>query len=273
MVEPHDGFVDANGLRFHYLEWGSAERPPLLLLHGFGNQAHIWDPFADTVGERYHIYALDSRGHGDSDHADAYGDELNASDTLAVCDALGLSRFTLIGFSMGAANALIAISRRPELVERLVLVDRGPESNPAGRARMSHAISQARSVFPNRDEALAYIRMANPRRPEDLVQASLLHAFRELPDGAYQLKYDQKLRERFLGYGGSGVDLWKCLEAVRCPTLIVRGGEPDILAPAVAEKMLAMLPDARLEVVPGAGHTVMLENPATFNRVVGAFLP
>jgi len=273
MVEPRDGFVEANGLRFHYLEWGTAERPPLLLLHGFGNQAHIWDPFAETVCDRYHIYAVDSRGHGDTGHADAYGDELNATDTLAVCDALGLTRFTLIGFSMGAANAMIVISRRPELVERLVLVDRGPESNPAGRERMSRAISQARSVFPNRDEALAYIRMANPRRPEDLVQTSLRQAFREMPDGSYQLKYDQKLRDRFLGHAGSGVDLWKCLEAVRCPTLIVRGGESDILTPAVAEKMLAMLPDARLEVVPDAGHTVMLENPSEFNRVVGAFLP
>ncbi|MFI5269738.1 MAG: alpha/beta fold hydrolase, partial [Chloroflexota bacterium] len=90
---------------------------------------------------------------------------------------------------------------------------------------------------------------------------------------SHQLKYDQKLRDRFLGHAGSGVDLWKCLEAVRCPTLIVRGGESDILAPAVAEKMVSMLPDARLEVVPNAGHTVMLENPSDFNRVVGAFLP
>lgn len=272
-MEPREGYVDANGLRLHYLEWGSAGDQPLLLLHGFGNQAHIWDPFADTVCDRYHIYALDSRGHGDSDHAEAYGDELNAGDTLAVCDALGLSRITLVGFSMGAANALIVISRRPGLVDRLVLVDRGPESNPEGRARMSRAISQARSAFPNRDEALAYIRMANPRRSEDLVQASLRHAFRELPDGSYQLKYDQKLRERFLGHTGSGVDLWTCLEAVRCPTLLVRGGESDILAPTVAERMVAMLPDARLEVVPNAGHTVMLDNPSGFNRVVGAFLP
>jgi esterase len=272
-LEPQDGFVQANGLRFHYLEWGSPDRPPLLLLHGFGNQAHIWDPFADTVSDRYHVYALDSRGHGDTDHAEAYGDELNAGDTLAVCQALGLTRFTLIGFSMGAANAMIVISRKPELVERLVLVDRGPESNPAGRVRMSRAINQARTSFSSRDEALAYIRMANPRRPEDLVQASLRHAFRELPNGSYQLKYDQKLRDRFMGHGGSGVDLWKCLEAVKCPTLLIRGGESDILAPEVAERMVAMLPDARLEVVPNAGHTVMLENPAGFNRVAGAFLP
>jgi esterase len=272
-VEAHDAFVSANGLRFHYVEWGAPASPPLLLLHGFANQAHIWDPLAQTVAHRYHVFALDSRGHGDTDHAEEYGDDLNARDTLAVCDALGLDRLTLIGFSMGAANAMISLARRPELVQRLVLVDRGPETDPRGRQRMAHAIGQARSAFPNREEALAYIRLANPRRPEELVEESLKHAFRGMPDGSYQLKYDQRLPGRFLGYGGSGIDLWKCLEAIRCPTLLVRGGESDILAQDVAERMVAMLPDARLEIVPFAGHTVMLDNPAGFNGVVGAFLP
>ncbi|HEX6513861.1 MAG TPA: alpha/beta hydrolase, partial [Chloroflexota bacterium] len=136
-MPPRDGFLTVNSLRLHYLEWGEPTRPPLLLQHGFGNQAHIWDPFAATVADRYHVFALDSRGHGDSDHADDYGDELNASDTLAACEALGLQRLTLIGFSMGGANALICVSRRPELVERLVLVDRGPDSDPRGRERMA----------------------------------------------------------------------------------------------------------------------------------------
>jgi len=272
-MEPRDGFVTANGLRFHYLEWGAPSSPPLLLLHGFGNQAHIWDPFAQTVAGRYRVFALDSRGHGDSDHAAEYDDQLNADDTLAVVEDLGLQRPTLIGFSMGAANAMIVLSRRPELVERLVLVDRGPESDPRGRERMARAMSQVRGAFPNREEALAYTRLANPRRSEELVQASLAHAFRQLPDGSYELKSDQKLRDRFLGHAGSGTDLWKCLDAVRCPTLIVRGGESDVLPAAVAEKMVQMLPDASLVVVPHAGHTVMLDNPAEFNRVVGAWLP
>jgi len=271
---PRDGFVQANGLRFHYLEWGFEQSPPMLLLHGFGNQAHIWDPFAETVAGRYHAYALDARGHGESDRADDYGDRHNADDVLAVCDALGLARLTLIGFSMGAAASMIAVSRRPDLAERLVLVDRGPESDPRGRERMARAMSQARASFPTRKEALAYIRLANPRRPEELVQASLQHAFRQLPDGSYQLKQDPKLRERFVsGGGGPGADLWACLRAVRCPTLIIRGGDSDVLPAEVAERMVRMLPEAELVVVPNAGHTVMLDNPAEFNRAVGEWLP
>lgn len=272
-MTPNDGFVQANGLRLHYLEWGSADHPPLLLLHGFGNQAHMWDLFAPTVAGRYHVYALDSRGHGDSDHAQEYGDELNASDTAAVIDALGLRRLTLVGFSMGGANAMIVTSRQPDLVERLIIVDRGPHGGEAGRQRMARALSQARATFPNRDEALAYIRLANPKRPEELVQRSLDHAFRAQPDGSYQLKYDQKLRDRFMAGSAAGVDLWKCLEGIHCPVLIVRGGDSDVLLPDVAETMVQMLPNARLEVVPGAGHNVAQDQPDAFNRVAGAFLP
>jgi esterase len=272
-MDPRDGFVHANGLRLHYLEWGSAAHPPLLLLHGFGNEAHIWDRFAPTVSERYHVFALDSRGHGDSDRADEYDDEHNAADTIAVCDVLGLQRLSLVGFSMGGGSAILVTSQQPDRIERLVIVDRGPVSNPAGRERLNRAISQAQSVFANAAEALAYIRLANPRRPEDLVQASLRHAFRKLPDGRYELKYDPKLREGRAGHRGSAVDWWRCLEAIRCPVLIVRGGESDVLAQGVAEKMLAVLPNATLEMVPGAGHTVMMDNPEGFNRVVGEWLP
>jgi pimeloyl-ACP methyl ester carboxylesterase len=272
-VDPRDGVVQANGLHFHYLEWGSAADPHLLLLHGFGNEAHIWDRFAPLVNDRYHVIALDSRGHGDSDRAQEYGDEFNAADTIAICDALGLRRLTLVGFSMGGGNAILVTSRQPERVERLVIVDRGPVSNAAGRERMNHAVSQAKSVFSNAEEALAYIRLANPRRPEELVEASLHHAFRSLPDGSYELKYDPKLREGRAGHRGSAVDWWRLLEGIGCPTLIVRGGESDILAQDVAEKMLTVLPDAKLEVVPGAGHPVMMDNPEGFNRVVNGWLP
>jgi esterase len=270
-MEPQEGFVTANGLRFHYLEWGVAAAPPLVLLHGFGNEAHIWDLFAPLVAGRYRVLALDSRGHGDSDHAAEYGDEHNLADLEAILDALGITRLTLVGFSMGGGTATIFASRNPDRLERLVIVDRGPETDPRGRERMARAISKARSSFPSREDALAYIRLANPRRPEELVQKSVNHAFRASDDGSYELKQDRKLREGF-GHRLSNQDGWAMLDLIRCPTLIVRGGDSDILAPDVAQRMADRMPDARLEVVPNAGHPVMMDNPAEFNRVVADFL-
>jgi len=274
VTEYRDGFLQANGLRLHYVEWGSGSNPPLLLLHGFGNQAHMWDGFAATVSGRYHVYALDLRGHGDSDHAERYGDDENLADVKATVDQLGLTRFSLVGFSMGGGAALSFAAGAPQRIERLVLVDRPPAGgDQAGRARMANVLAQAKTSFASRDEALAYVRLANPKRPEELVQQSLRYAFREQPDGSYRLKYDEKLRQRFLSSSTPTPDLWKLLDAITCPTLVVRGGNSDILTAEVAEQMVRRLPNAKLEVVPDAGHNVAQDNPEQFNRLVDAFLP
>ncbi len=167
----------------------------MCLFHGFGNQAHIWDLFAPVLAGRYHVYAFDSRGHGDTDYASEYGADFNAADAVALIDGLDLQRLSLIGFSMGGITAIHVASDHPERIESLVLVDVGPEVNPAGARGMRATVAQAQSRFAGREEALAYVRLANPRRSEEFVQASLTHAFREHPDGSFELKYDQRLRQ------------------------------------------------------------------------------
>jgi len=62
-----DRYVHANGLKFHYLDWGSSEKPPLVLLHGVGQTCHTWDLFAAAMGPHFHVMAFDQRGHGDSE--------------------------------------------------------------------------------------------------------------------------------------------------------------------------------------------------------------
>ena len=65
-MEPHDRLVMLQGLRFHYREWGRPDAPPLVLLHGFGAHARLWDTFARAVAGDCHIFALDQRGHGET---------------------------------------------------------------------------------------------------------------------------------------------------------------------------------------------------------------
>lgn len=271
-MDPRDGFIQANGLHFHYLEWGDAGQPALLLLHGIGNQAHIWDFFAPSLADRFHVYALDSRGHGDSDHVDEYSEKLNVEDAEAVIAALRFGNFYLLGFSMGGGTAMAVASRLTDRVQRLVIVDRGVDTDTRGRRRLDSTFAQARSVFDSRDDTLAYIRLANPRISEEMVQAALIHAFRQRTDGSYELKYDARIRQRFLSGDASGVDLEACWKAITCPVLLIRGAESDILSPETAERMVGLLPNARLEVIPRAGHSVALDNPEDFNRVAGGFL-
>ncbi len=247
--------------------------PALFLLHGFANEAHIWDLFAPVVAGRYHVYAFDARGHGDTEYANEYGGSTNVEDVLALAAALNVAKFAVVGFSMGGMSAMTLIPDHPGVIVRLVLVDVGPEMNIEGTSRVREIVGGAPSVFNTREEVLAYIRMANPRRVDELVESSFRHAFRPLPQGGFELKYDPKLRHNF---GGRRMptrdDLWESIKRITCPTLIIRGAGSRQFHATTALRMVETMPDVRLVTVPHAGHSVMLDNPAAFNEVVDSFL-
>lgn len=97
--------------------------PPLVLLHGLGERASSWDPVRDAFAARFTTYAVDFRGHGGSDRAEAYSQQLMEADTVGLLDALGLSGVTLVGHSMGGSVALRIAAHRRDLVARLVVED------------------------------------------------------------------------------------------------------------------------------------------------------
>src|SRR4051812_43540002 len=99
-IEPLDRTISANGVNLHYVDWGGADKPPLVVLHGFSSQARYWDGFAVRMRDAYRVYCLDQRGHGDSDWSEDYGPDAMPDDLLAFADALGLETFTLLGHSM-----------------------------------------------------------------------------------------------------------------------------------------------------------------------------
>lgn len=97
--------------------------PPLVLLHGLGERASTWDPVRDAFAARFTTYAVDFRGHGRSDRADAYSQQLMEVDTTGLLGALGLAGVILVGHSMGGSVALRIAAHRPDLVARLVVED------------------------------------------------------------------------------------------------------------------------------------------------------
>lgn len=260
------------GLRFHYLDWGTVGKPPFVLLHGGAQTAHSWDDFAPEVRSDYHVYALDQRGHGDSDWAPDgdYHRTTQCEDVAAFVAALQLPPFVLAGLSMGGINAITYTARHPETVRALVIVDVGPEIEIRGRENIQN--------FTRIDELEsfeAFIERAhrfNPRRSLENLRQRLSHNLKQQPNGKWTWKFDQKR----LGAGGrSGIGpegLWEDVRKIRCPTLIVRGGESDILTPEAAERLQAAIPNSRLTVVPGAGHSVMGDNPEGFAAAVREFL-
>jgi pimeloyl-ACP methyl ester carboxylesterase len=267
----------------HALEW-SREGVPLVLLHGFGNEAHIWDDFAPIVAPHYRTVALDHRGHGDSDWDPDLGYEHDAmvDDVEAVTAALGIERLVLIGHSLGGRISTLFAGRHPERLAGLVLVDIGPEVDPRGQLRIRQDVeANVDPTFGTVEEYARALSLAYPAGQADALMRMARHSLRRRDDGRYELKMDPALRGAM---GTSSEDeqarqeemvkaQWDALAQVPCPTLVVRGAASDILSPDTADRMVDdVLQNGRLAVVPQSGHSVMTDNPAGFAEAVGAFV-
>src|SRR5215813_1970934 len=114
-VQPQDKTVMANGLKLHYLDWGAAENPPMVLLHGLRGHAHWWDDFSADVCEDYHVLALDKGGRGESECANdgVYTTAAYVADLLDITAALLLDSFVLVGHSILARHDALSISAKP----------------------------------------------------------------------------------------------------------------------------------------------------------------
>jgi pimeloyl-ACP methyl ester carboxylesterase len=137
LLRPHERDLVVDDRRLHLLDWGGDGRPPLLLLHGFTGHAHAWDTLAIALQPHFHVLALDARGHGDSEPADVYDAAGAFRDLSSVVDQLGVRALTLVGLSMGGRNAMYFAAKRPEMVERLVVLDIGPEVSKRAMAPSS----------------------------------------------------------------------------------------------------------------------------------------
>jgi pimeloyl-ACP methyl ester carboxylesterase len=121
-----DKTVTLRGLRFHYREYGDGSAPPIVLLHGVASNAKIWITVAPRLAERFHVLALDQRGHGESDKPDSgYDFATVAADLGAFIDALKLKRSMVAGHSWGGNVALEYAAGHPDALAGLALVDGG----------------------------------------------------------------------------------------------------------------------------------------------------
>lgn len=272
--EPRHGIVPANGLRLHYCEWGDPAAPPIVLLHGITGHARTWDHLAGTLAPPLRVIALDQRGHGDSeDPADGdYRVVSMASDLAAVADELRLGHFHLCGLSMGGRVAIAYAGTLAARLDRLVIVDIGPDIAMAGLRRVRNMMAGSPERFASAEAALAHVRAANPLYREAELVHRITHGLRALPDGGLAWKYSKGLRDMMREGRREEVDLWEPLARITCPTLIVRGTESDILSPEIAKRMLGALPDGHFAEISGAGHTVPGDQPEAFARAVRTFL-
>ena len=283
-VEPWSRSITvADGLSIHLLEW-SQEGVAMLLLHGFGNEAHIWDDFAPVVARHYRTIAMDLRGHGDSAHDPErrYDYQSHVRDLENVTTALGIDRRVLVGHSLGGRISTLFAAQHPERLAGLVLVDSGPELDPRGTSRISTDVERGIALtFASLADCESALARAYPAAGSAALARMARYGMREREDGRYERKTDpafHAFRSEQTAAAAEALEktttkeLWEALAGISCPTLVVRGAASDVLDPDTAERMVEeVLPDAQLAVVARAGHSVMTDNPEGFSEAVASF--
>ncbi|MGH0036240.1 MAG: alpha/beta fold hydrolase [Myxococcota bacterium] len=279
------GLDGADGLRLHGLEW-SRTGVPLLLVHGFSNEAHIWDDFAPAVAPYYRTLAIDLRGHGDSDWDPEarYDYDHHVADLEAVVAGLDIERMVLVGHSLGGRVGTLFAGRNPDKLAGFVLVDSAPELDKRGTLRIRMDAEADRDPsFAQPAEYESALSLAYPAATPAALRRMARYGLRRRDDGRFVPKMDPAYR----GFGRDPLDedalaarerdlaerMWSALESLACPTLVVRGAASDVLAADMADRMVdEVIPDAKLAVVAQAGHSVMTDNPDGFREAVCAFV-
>ena len=254
-----DHAVEARGIAFHYLEWGNASLPPMVLLHGLTGHAHIWDHMAPQLSEHYHVFAPDQRGHGDTGHADSYATQNFVDDLEELVRSWGIDHFVLMGLSMGGHNAIAYAIAHPERVARLIVIDIPPKMDrrrAPNYEETSKLAETGHKHFATFDDAVHDARAGTPTAPEANLRYRTHWNLKPNHDGTTQFKYDPKVSLLW-----DPEDLSAVLDKITAPTLLVRGGKSVVLPLAIADAMTATIPDAEMLTIAESGHSVPTDRP------------
>jgi pimeloyl-ACP methyl ester carboxylesterase len=274
----------ADGLTLAAYEW-SRTGVPLVFIHGYGNDSHVWDEVCPAFAPHYRTLAITLRGHGDSDWDPQanYDHGSMARDLASAFDAAGCERVVVVGHSMGARVAMRFAGEHPERMAGFAIVDSAPTLDARGVTRISLEARSGPVSFASVDEYARLLAEHYPVTRAATLQKLAAHWLRQQPDGRFAMKLDPKLR----GGRPSGNDeqemraameeeaklLWAALENLPCPALVVRGAASDVFDPDTADRMVDdVIPNAKLAVVPRAGHSVMLDNPEAFTEALSEFV-
>src|SRR6185437_4576393 len=256
-------FSGIQGLTLVADEWGrgseaSADKPSILMLHGGGQNRFSWKNTGQVLADHgFHVVALDSRGHGDSDrspNAD-YDIETLSADVMQVLDAIGRP-VILIGASMGGLTGILVADRAgPKRVTRLVLVDVVPRFEKSGSARIRDFMFSGLHGFASLDEAAdavaAYLPYrTKPRSPEGLKKNLRLR------DGRWYWHWDPAFLTAPMDDPFVRVEkLERAVIESTIPILLIRGKLSDVVSAEGVKDFLEKVPRAEFVELSEAGHT------------------
>ena len=264
-----DRYATVNRLRLHYLDWGASAKPALILLHGIARHAHTFDHLASNLARDYHVIALDMRGHGDSAWSPegAYLVEDYVKDLEGLVGQLGLRKLTLLGNSTGGRVVQVFAGLHPDLVERLVVEDVGPERPQDIADAFARRVQQEANGWASEDELVAQLVMQNRRTPEPLLRTYAHFGLKPQASGRLVWKRDPNLVKGFVS-----TELWGQVSKITSPALYVIGGGSRLVPPETQQRLKETLRDCEIVTMPGLGHNPNEEDTPGVLTILNRFL-
>lgn len=249
--------------RVLYYEWGRADNPRVVIcVHGVGRNGRDFDVLGETLASTHRVLAPDMPGRGASDwlaDPNDYVFPTYLTTLTALIAASGADEVAWVGTSMGGLLGMVMAAQPKTPVTRLVVNDVGPVVEPAALARIADYFG-ADPTFASFEEIEAYLRtISAPFGPlSDAQWAHLTNTnVRQRRDGRWGLAYDPAIALPFRK-SPAPPDLWPVWDAIRCPTLVLRGAVSDLLAATTAMAMSERGPHPRVLEFAGIGHAPML---------------
>ena len=251
--------------RIAYLEWGEPKNDRVLVcVHGLTRCARDFDALATALSGHYRVICPDIAGRGDSEWlADPmlYQIPQYVADMVTLIARLDVEGVHWLGTSMGGLIGMALAAQSGTPVEKLVLNDAGPVVSKVSLERIATYVGLA-PVFPDMAAAEKYIRavIANFGPHTDAEWRFLAEVvLRRNADGTLRVHYDPKIAEPFRAtMPEKDLELWPLWDAIRCPTLVIRGAESDLLTRETVAKMVDRGPKAKVVELPGIGHAPTL---------------
>jgi pimeloyl-ACP methyl ester carboxylesterase len=253
----------------------AADQPTILMLHGGGQNRYSWKNTGQILADSgFHVIALDSRGHGDSDRSPSgkYSVESLCEDALQVLYQIGRP-VVLVGASMGGLTGILAAHEAgPEIVTKLVLVDVVPRFEKDGSARIRDFMFSHVHGFDSLDEAADAVAAYLPHRPRPRSTDGLKKNLR-LRDGRWYWHWDPAFLSKPDDDPFARMEkLEQAAINLHVPILLIRGKLSDVVSPEGVEDFLAKVPHAELVELPGAGHTAAGDDNDAFSEAVVQFV-
>ena len=262
-VPREDRFLEVDGCRMHYLRWGEAGKPGLLLVHGSGAHAHWWDFVAPFFTEHYCVAAIDLSGMGDSGHRAKYSSEMFVQEVIGVCADAGFGdNPILIGHSFGGYVALKTGLVYGKNLTGVVLVDapvRPPDYDWERVPKLSPI--RPKQVYPDFQTALGRFRLvpAQPCANDFILDYIARHSLARV-EGGWSWKFDDQLFRDF-NIGNPSEDLSK----LACRVAVIYGERSQLFSQEVVDYMFAVLDrSAPFVSIPEAYHHLFLDQPLAF---------